>query len=100
MAAENKFSLCSTCSKRQSDNEEEAKKLFISLASVNECFVCQGLTLEIPRMERLVLRRIRPYQFRTFSVGMIIPEEVQEREDRLRSDLRIRGRETIKSQLA
>jgi tRNA pseudouridine synthase 10 len=101
LAAEKKFSLCSTCSKRQSDDREDegAKNLF-SITSSKECFICRGLTLEIPRMERLVLRRIRPYQFRTFSVGMIIPEDVQEREDQLRSELRIRGRETIKSQLA
>ena len=51
-------------------------------------------------MERRVVRQIRRYEFKTFSVGMIIPSEVQEREDQLRSDLQIRGMETIKSQTA
>ena len=46
------------------------------------------------------MRSVRRYEFKTFSVGMVIPAGVQEREDQLRSELRIRGKETIKSQLA
>ena len=88
------FSLCRTCAKRQSDDID-----FVT-ARARECFICQGLTLRIPAIERRVIRQVRRYDFRTFSVGMIIPSEVQEREDKLRSDLQIRGMETIKSQTA
>ena len=49
---------------------------------------------------RRVLRQVNRYEFRTFSVGVTIPEDVQEREDQLRSDLQIRGRETVKAQMA
>jgi tRNA pseudouridine synthase 10 len=39
-------------------------------------------------------------QLSTFSVGTMIPAEVQENEDRLRSELRIKGGETMKAQLS
>jgi tRNA pseudouridine synthase 10 len=48
---------------------------------------------------RNVVRRAQGYQFKTFSIGVIVPRGIQEREDQLRSDFKIRGRETIKSQL-
>ncbi len=56
--------------------------------------------LRVPAVERRVLHLVRGYQFQTFSVGMVIPADIQEREDQLRSDLQIRGMETIKSQAA
>jgi len=40
------------------------------------------------------------YEFETFSIGMVLPAGLQEREDQLRSQLRLRGRSTIKSQLS
>jgi len=45
-------------------------------------------------------RRARRYQFSTFSVGVTVPEGVQEREDEIRSELRLKGNETIKTQAA
>jgi tRNA pseudouridine synthase 10 len=42
----------------------------------------------------------RRYQFETFSVGVSMPEGVQEREDELRSDLKLKGNQTAKSQAA
>lgn len=89
-----KFPLCSICAKRQSDDTD-----FVTVRP-RECFICQGLTLRIPVIERRVMRQVKRYDFRAFSIGMIIPSEVQEREDKLRSDLQIRGMETIKSQTA
>jgi tRNA pseudouridine synthase 10 len=88
------FSLCSTCAKRQ------RSEIKFTISRARECFVCRGLILRIPEMERRTVRKTRRYDFKTFSVGMIIPSEVQEREDQLRSDLQIRGMETIKSQFA
>jgi tRNA pseudouridine synthase 10 len=47
-----------------------------------------------------ILSRLKRFEFRTFSIGLMLPQGVQEREDTLRSELKIRGRETIKSELA
>lgn len=92
--AAREFSLCIPCAKRQGEGTKFAT------ASPPECFICRGLTLRVPSIERRVIRQVGRYQFKTFSVGMIIPSEVQEREDQLRSDLQVRGMETIKSQTA
>lgn len=88
------FALCSVCSRRQGDGAA-----FVHVEP-RACFVCRGLSQRVVSIELLVLRRIRRYQFQTFAVGAIIPEDVQEREDQLRSDLQIRGRETIKYEMA
>lgn len=93
MAAK-EFRLCSTCSERQ--NTETA----FTIVEPRLCFICRGLTLKVTVMEHRILRLVRRYQFWTFSVGMVIPADVQEREDQLRSDLQIRGMETFKSQTA
>jgi len=45
-------------------------------------------------------KRAKRYQFRTFAVGVTFPEGVQEREDELRSALKLKGSETIKIQAA
>ena len=51
-------------------------------------------------MAEVAARKVRRYQFETFAVGVSLPEGIQEREDELRSDLRLRGNETIKTQVA
>jgi tRNA pseudouridine synthase 10 len=47
-----------------------------------------------------IISSLEKFEFRTFSVGLVLPHGVQEREDTLRSELKIRGGETIKSELA
>ncbi len=51
-------------------------------------------------MAEVAARKARRYQFETFTVGVSFPEGIQEREDELRSDLRLKGNETIKTQTA
>jgi tRNA pseudouridine synthase 10 len=51
-------------------------------------------------MAQVAARRARPYQFGTFAVGVSFPDGTQEREDELRSNLRLKGSETIKTQSA
>lgn len=88
------FSLCGMCARRQGDSEGRA------VSKEEPCFICQGLTAELPSIERKVLRESKKYQYETFSVGIILPAGAQEREDQLRSQLKIRGRPTMKSQFA
>ncbi len=52
------------------------------------------------RMAEIAIGKARKYRFRTFAVGVSVPEGVQEREDELRSNLKLKGRETIKTQAA
>ena len=52
----------------------------------------------IHRMAALAVRKAKRFQFQTFAVGVSVPEGLQEREDEMRSNLRIRGSETIKTQ--
>jgi tRNA pseudouridine synthase 10 len=54
----------------------------------------------VPAMAGAAARKVRRYQFETFAVGISLLESIQEREDELRSDLRLRGNETIKTQAA
>jgi tRNA pseudouridine synthase 10 len=65
-----------------------------------ECFVCGGMMDRVQTMAGLAVRRARPYEFRTFSVGVSVPDGVQESEDELRSNLKLKGNETIKTQAA
>ena len=51
-------------------------------------------------MAEAAARKLRRYQFETFAVGVSLPEGIQDREDELRSDLRLKGNETIKTQVA
>jgi len=63
-----------------------------------DCFICTGLMRKVPKMAESAVRKASHYQFRTFAVGVSLPEGIQDREDELRSDLRLRGNETIKTQ--
>ena len=64
------------------------------------CFVCKGMMDTTGRMAEVAAKGARRYQFRTFTVGVTVPEGVQEREDELRSELKLKGKETIKIQAA
>jgi len=92
---QNRFSLCKACAVRQGTDETR-----FEIVSSISCLICGGLTSKVSAIGRRVLRGAGKYQFDTFSVGMILPRGVQEREDQLRSELRIRGRMTVKSDLA
>ena len=87
------YKLCRLCSER-----EEMDALSFTLVPGAECTLCSGLMDRLEEMGGLALKRLRLYEFRTFSVGVSLPDGVQEREDELRSDLKLKGRETIKTQ--
>jgi tRNA pseudouridine synthase 10 len=89
--AEVKFALCETCSERQGQN------MLLGVSDQN-CYICRGLTSRVDSLAKQVVLEARKYQFRTFSIGLILPSGVQEREDELRSEFKIRGGETIKAQ--
>ena len=93
-AALQAYRLCQRCSERQG-----AGARFEVVPGVR-CFICAGTMDRTSRMAETAAKRARRYQFKTFAVGVTFPDGVQEREDELRSDLKLKGSETIKTQAA
>ncbi|MDA4125461.1 MAG: hypothetical protein OK438_08490 [Thaumarchaeota archaeon] len=86
------YRLCERCFERQGGGFERVEGRL--------CFVCGGLLDGVPSMARKAVSKARRHDFRTFTVGVSLPEGMQEREDELRSDLKLKGKETIKTQAA
>ena len=86
------YRLCQSCADRQRGGSAFA------IVPGPECFVCGGLMDGTEQMARTAVVRAKLYESRTFAVGVSLPEGVQEREDELRSNLRLKGSETIKTQ--
>src|SRR3989442_13091197 len=88
-----RYELCEPCSLRQGFREALA-------TNPRRCFICRGLTSRVDEIRSDILRRLRGYEFRTFSVGLSLPEGMQEREDQLRAEYKLKGGETIKAWLS
>ena len=88
------YRLCGYCVQRQGGSGP------LEVVEGSSCFVCEGLMERVPAMAEAAARKVRRYQFKTFAVGVSLPEGIQDREDELRSDLRLKGNETIKTQTA
>jgi tRNA pseudouridine synthase 10 len=90
------FQLCSYCRERQG-----AEGSGLPLARDDEgCYICEGMSSNLAGITKKIISGLNRFEFRTFSVGLVLPHGVQEREDTLRSELKIRGGETIKSEVA
>jgi tRNA pseudouridine synthase 10 len=88
------FRLCKFCRDRQG-------MVGLSVAGdEDDCFICEGLSGHLGAITQKIISRMDKFEFQTFSVGLMLPHGVQEREDTLRSELKTRGGETIKSELA
>ena len=94
-AALQAYRLCRLCTERQGGSAPK----FV-LVPGSECFVCGGLMDQVGRMADIAVKKAKRYESRTFAVGVSLPEGVQEREDELRSNLKLKGNETIKTQAA
>jgi tRNA pseudouridine synthase 10 len=90
-----KYHLCETCLRRQGGRPGD-----FGAARDDECYICRGLVRNVDVILAKTVKDARPYEFGTFAVGLTMPEGVQEREDELRSTMRMKGRETIKVQLS
>lgn len=90
-----KYCLCETCLQRQGGRPGD-----FGIARDDECFICLGLVRSMDVIVAKTVKEARQYEFGTFAIGLTMPEGVQEREDELRSTMRLKGRETIKVQLS
>jgi tRNA pseudouridine synthase 10 len=87
------YRLCGLCAEREGEGVEESV-----LVQATDCYICEGLMAKIHPLAQETAQRISRYQFESFAVGLSMPEGVQEREDELRADLKLKGRETIRTQ--
>ncbi len=90
-----KYRLCGFCIERQGEGKDAFEEVEDPL-----CSLCGGLLGRITSVADASLRNIRRYQFRNFSVGIALPEGVQEKEDEIRADMKLMGKETVKTQAA
>ncbi len=58
-----------------------------------DCWICQGLSQEIGKFVDLAIEAVERYQFETFGVGTKVDEEILERDERVRHDLGVDGRD-------
>ena len=89
------YRLCRFCAERQGE-----RTVSISPHESTTCYICGGLMDSAGHDAKEVAKLIRPYQFDTLAVGVSMPEGVQNREDELRANLKLKGNETIKTQAA
>jgi len=90
-----RYRLCEKCLLRQCGNDSD----FVTV-EFDQCFICAGLMGRVERLVEMVATEARGYEFKTFGIGLSMPEGVQEREDEIRSSLKLKGRETVKTDLA
>jgi tRNA pseudouridine synthase 10 len=90
-----RYRLCERCLERQGGNETD----FVAVG-FDECFICEGLMGRVGELVGKVVNEAVAYGFRTFGIGLSMPEGVQEREDEIRSVLKLKGRQTIKTELS
>jgi len=94
--SQKEFPLCGFCRERQGLGGRGLPQA----GDEERCFICEGVSGDLGGITEKVLSRLKKYEFKTFSIGLMLPHGVQEREDTLRSELKIRGGETIKSELS
>lgn len=70
-----------------------------SIRNSRGCYICHGLMGQLDSITDRVLADVqKKYEFDSFLVGAVLPTEIYEREDEIRSRFKIRGKESIKRQ--
>ncbi len=85
------YELCKYCLSRQTGRAIKKR--------VQKCHICRGLFDRLDEIAEKAHAAMRQYQFETFLVGATLATQFFEREDALRARLKIRGKESLKSQL-
>lgn len=93
------YILCDRCVSRQlSSTKKEFKKKDVNTTN-EKCYICNGLMSRIDDLLALVLDALKDYQYNTFLIGAVLPQQMLEREDEIRSRFKIKGTESVKSDL-
>ena len=99
-----KYNLCDHCLGRLfskqlhlSSNKLLGKKL--NQNSIEKCYVCKNLFKNLHYFLKLMLDKSTDYSFKTFSVGSLIKPSIVDRDDFIRSQYKLRGIDSIKTDI-
>jgi tRNA pseudouridine synthase 10 len=81
--------LCSYCAKREG----------VKRVSVGRCDLCGRAIDKVEEIGRDILSKLKDYEFRTFLIGATVPSSLIDREDEFRAANKVKGRESVKSQI-
>ena len=84
--------LCKFCQQRDGLRYEAA-------VDPGSCYVCEGMMTGLKSLADEILIKLKEFEFESFLVGASVPQSILDREDELRSRLKIKGRDGIKSQI-
>ncbi|MEM2760197.1 MAG: tRNA pseudouridine(54/55) synthase Pus10 [Nitrososphaerales archaeon] len=89
-----KYILCTRCLSRQAK-----EKVSGNIRRKGICYICNGLMERIDDLLELTLAALEEYRYKSFLLGAMVPSQMLEREDEVRSRFKIKGAESIKSYL-
>ena len=102
-----KYELCDNCLGRLfskqlhlSSNKLLGKKLKKNLNSAQKCYICKNLFDNLNYFLKLMTDVSSNYSFSSFSVGSIIKPSVIDRDDYIRSKYKLKGIDSIKTDLS
>lgn len=102
-----KYELCNNCLGRLfsnqlhlSSNQLLGKKLHKNLSSTQKCYICKDLFDNLNHFLKLMLDVSVNYSFLSFSVGIIIKPSVVDRDDYIRSKYKLKGIDSIKTDMS
>ena len=64
-----------------------------------DCYICQGLMLEIPSFAELAMAEMEKYEYDNFQVGVKVDPEISQREEQVWSEINATQQELIKAEL-
>jgi len=102
-----KYDLCDNCLGRLfskqlhlSSNKLLGKKLKKNLNSTQKCYICKNLFENLNYFLKLMLDVSSDYSFFSFSVGVMIKPSVIDRDDYIRSKYKLKGIDSVKTDLS
>ncbi|MGV7225932.1 MAG: tRNA pseudouridine(54/55) synthase Pus10 [Nitrosopumilus sp.] len=101
-----KYDLCDHCLGRLfskqlhlSSNKLLGKKLKKKLDSSEKCNICKNLFENLNHFLKLMVDASSNYSFTTFSVGTIIKPSIVDRDDLIRSEFKLKGIDSVKTDI-
>ena len=101
-----KHELCDNCLGRLfskklhlSSNKLLGKKLKKNKNSTKKCYICKNLFENLNHFLKIMFDVSSDYSFRTFSVGSILKPSVVDRDDYIRSQYKLKGIDSIKTDI-
>ncbi|MFQ5475957.1 MAG: tRNA pseudouridine(54/55) synthase Pus10 [Nitrosopumilus sp.] len=102
-----KHELCDNCLGRLfskqlhlSSNKLLGKKLHKNLNSTQKCYICKNLLDNLNHFLKLMLDISKTYSFVSFSVGAMIKPSIVDRDDYIRSKYKLKGIDSIKTDIS